>query len=476
MIAPPAIPVRINALAAADGAGALVAPVSMLVEMRAGADAGGWHNRLVAIGRPAEVAAHPAAGAASLITVDRPRSVLIPGLVNAHTHLDLTHLGPQPHDPAAGFVSWIERIRTGRRTEPAEIAASVGQGLALAAAAGTVAVGDIAGAVRGRPSLAAWRALRAAGMRGVSYLEFFAIGAPMDRALAALREVVAEAEDVAGGPALGLQPHAPNTMARRGYRVAVELAAARGLRLSTHLAETPEERAFVQTARGPQRTMLEQLGIWSDDILDDIGRGRHPVQHLADILAATPMLAAHVNDADDAAIETLAATGASVAYCPHASEYFGAASHFGPHRYRDMLAAGVNVAIGTDSVVNLPVGADGKAELSVLTEIRRLYRRDGTDPVTLLRMATLNGARALGLPPGPFGFATGGPVAGVLAIEIGERGGVGEHAALAAALANDTRPEVLFADNHSGLAGILPGLARAVPTLTCVGNRGSSAS
>lgn len=476
MIAPPAIPVRINALAAADGAGLLLAPISMLVEMHAGPDADGWHNRLLAIGRPAEVAAHPAAVAASLVTVDRPRSVLIPGLVNAHTHLDLTHLGPLPHDPSAGFMSWIERIRAGRRIEPDGVAASVGEGLALAAASGTVAVGDVAGAVLGRPSLAAWRALRAGGMRGVSYLEFFAIGVPMERALATLREVVAEAEDGAGGPALGLQPHAPNTVARRGYREAAALAASRGLQLSTHLAETPEERAFVQTGSGPQRTILEQLGIWSDDILDDIGRGRHPVQHLADILAATPMLVAHVNDADDAAIETLAATGASVAYCPHASEYFGAASHFGPHRYRDMLAAGVNVAIGTDSIVNLPVGADGKAELSVLGEIRRLYRRDGVDPVTLLRMATLNGARALGLPMGPFAFTVGGPIAGVLAIEVDEPVGGGELAPLAAALASGTRPEVLFADNHSGLAGILPGLARAVPTLTRVGSRGSAAS
>lgn len=478
MIAAPNILARINAQAAADGAHVLAAPASLLVELRAEPDAAGWHSRLLAIGRPVEVDVHPAASAPSLITVERPASVLIPGLVNAHTHLDLTHLGAMPHDPSGGFVSWVERIRTGRRTDPSEIAASVRLGVASAAASGTVAVGDIGGAVLGRPNLAAWQALRDSGMRGVSYLEFFAIGNAIDRALSALAGVFDGGEGhVAAdrGAALGLQPHAPNTVALRGYHEAVEMAGRGRLRISTHLAETPEERQFVMHARGPQRELLERLGIWSDDILVDVGHGRHPVAHLADVLRQAPMLVAHVNDADDDAIDTMATTGTSVAYCPQASEYFAAAKHFGPHRYRDMLAAGVNVAIGTDSIVNLPTGNDGRAELSVLNEIRRLWRRDHTDPVLLLRMATLNGALALGLPPEPFRLSVGRPLAGLLAVCTADRPPAAADW-LAVMLESDAPPEVLFADNHSGVAGILPGLARAAPTLTGHRDRGLAAS
>lgn len=133
------------------------------------------------------------------------------------------------------------------------------------------------------------------------------------------------------------------------------------------------------------------------------------------------MLVAHVNDATDEAIGILAGSRATVVYCPHASEYFGAHRHFGPHRYRDMLAAGVRVALGTDSIVNLPDG-DG---LSVLEEMRLLYRRDGTRPELLLGMATVNGGAAvLGSEQG-FAFSGGrdGEAArliGMLAIDVRE--------------------------------------------------------
>jgi cytosine/adenosine deaminase-related metal-dependent hydrolase len=141
---------------------------------------------------------------------------------------------------------------------------------------------------------------------------------------------------------------------------------------------------------------------------------------MAEVLGAAPFLVAHVNDCDDAAIRTLARTGTSVAYCPRASAYFGAERHFGPHRYRDMLGAGINVALGTDSIVNLPESAVGAAGMSILDEMRFLYRRDGTDPRVLLGMGTVNGARALGLPADAFAFGVGGEMAGLASVEVGD--------------------------------------------------------
>ena len=121
-----------------------------------------------------------------------------------------------------------------------------------------------------------------------------------------------------------------------------------------------------------------------------------------------------MNDADDAGIETLARTGASVVYCPRASAYFGAASHFGPHRFLDMLASGVPVCLGTDSIVNL----DTPTRISPLDDARLLARTTDADARTLLAMMTTHGATALGLSPDRFVFREGTPIAGINAVRL----------------------------------------------------------
>lgn len=407
---------RLDALGIADGGGVCASPGSLL--LAAGGDGA---VEVLAAGTPAQIDTHPASAAAKRLSF--PTSILIPGLVNAHTHLDLTHIGPRPHDPGDGFVAWVDVIRAGRHTQDGAIAESVRRGIELSLAGGTVAIGDIAGAPGGQPMLAPWRAMAESGVLGVSFLEFFGIGATRERARARLEALLVELPAGTGESArLGLQPHAPNTVDRRLYEWAVAASRRHGLALSTHLAETPEEREFVATGRGPQREMLERLGVFDDSVLDHIGRGEHPVRHLRDVLGSARFVVAHVNDADDDALETLAAAGASVAYCPRASAYFHAERAFGPHRYREMLAAGINVALGTDSIVNLPPEAADPARggMSILDEMRLLHQRDGTDGRTLLAMGTVNGAAALGLEPGWFAFSPG-PLAGVVAVEAGER-------------------------------------------------------
>jgi cytosine/adenosine deaminase-related metal-dependent hydrolase len=276
---------------------------------------------------------------------------------------------------------------------------------------------------------------------GVSFVEFFAIGkceAGGRQAIgAAIGQAAAERPNAILPFRMGIQPHAPTTVDLATYRWLLEVR--RGLPLSTHLAETPEEHEFVAHARGSQRGFLESLGLWDDSIQreDGVGHGKTPVQHLASVLERTPFLCAHVNDASDEDIRSLVRTSTSVAYCPRASDYFRAQDHFGPHRYREMMAAGINVALGTDSIINLPRGTD---RLSTLDEARFLYRRDGTDPVALLRMGTLNGARALGLDEG-FAFAMSSPLAGLVAVPIALSKGEG---ALAVALASQSAPELLL--------------------------------
>jgi cytosine/adenosine deaminase-related metal-dependent hydrolase len=365
--------------------------------------------------------------------------VLLPGLVNAHTHLDLTNVGPCPHDPSRGFMPWIDMVRRERPTEATDIAAAVRRGVSLCRAGGTAAVGDIAGAPRAVPSVVPFDTLAAAPLASVSFLEFFAIGnglqrgmeAMTDAALPALGRYVASRFESGGlEPAarFGLQPHAPNTVALAGYKHALDLAGApRYLPLCTHLAESPEERDFIAHARGPQREMLEALGLWNDAVAAEIGRGLTPIEHLAPILATarsqwTPFTAVHCNDVSDSDLDILAGTDTRVVYCPRAADYFGAPERLGPHRYREMLARRIPVALGTDSIINLPaVAADPEfGSISILDEMRHLHLRDGTDAATLFTMGTLNGARALHASTRDFQLSPGSTPLSIVAVDISE--------------------------------------------------------
>src|SRR5262245_26752754 len=120
---------RYEALAAVDGEGMVAAPACLLLETRPGTGC-----RLLTVGSPEGVRHHPAWPASTPVSL--PRSVLLPGLVNAHAHLDLTHLGPLPYDAGAGFAGWVDHIRRHRHTEEPAIQDSVRRGIDLALAGG----------------------------------------------------------------------------------------------------------------------------------------------------------------------------------------------------------------------------------------------------------------------------------------------------------------------------------------------------
>lgn len=351
-------------------------------------------------------------------TIELPDQLLMPGLINAHAHLDLTHIGIQPHDPDDGFVHWVDMIRAGRRSDPAEIADAVRLGISKLLRGGTAAVGDIAGAPAGQLTLAPFETLASSAIEGVSFLEFFGIGKSVQRTQTRLEAFIDDElpSITQERVRIGFQPHAPNTVDRSLYSFVAESARRLGIPICTHLAETPEEQQFVAHASGPQRALLEKLSVWDDSILDSIGQGKHPVAHLAPVLDQSPMLAAHVNDASDEAIELLAQTNTRVVYCPRASEYFGAQKYFGPHRYREMLSRGVPVCLGTDSIVNL----DTSDRISVLDEMRLLSQRDGVEAELLLSMVLRHGSTALGLDPSRYSLAQGAHPASVLAVKVQE--------------------------------------------------------
>jgi len=426
------VTLRLDADAILDAQGMAAAPGSLLLRLQPREPASDRlfnnvrraHITVLAAGSPAIVdAASSHLGTSNSERRIRVGGTLTPAFVNAHTHLDLTHIGPTPHDPRLGFSPFVKLVVFNRRQDEQGIADSVRRGVELSLAGGVVAIGDICGQTRTGPTAAAWRALANCPVLGVGFLEYFGIGKGEQAAIDVMTRVIADLDRNGSlSPTLpvrvGLQPHAPYSVSLRGYEFAVAQAARSKLPLATHLAETPEERRFIACGDGPKRTMLEDIGIWDDSELEFIGRGQSPVAHLGALLARRPMLAVHLNDLSDADIAALAASRATAAYCPRSSEYFGNHEHFGPHRYRDLLAAGVDVALGTDSVINLPSQAGTDAVgMSTLDEARRLFARDATDPRALLGMITTSGAAALHIDPARFTFTPGAPLAGLVGTE-----------------------------------------------------------
>lgn len=436
--------------AAADASGPLArgGPVVALVRHAAPAARKPFAAEVIAIGPAGEVGAGAAAIGAR--RVDLPGHVLIPALVNAHTHLDLTHVGPRPHPaadrPGTGFTEWVRIVLQARATTDEQIAASVSEGVERSVSGGVVAVGDVGGVGRTAPL----EALRASPLEGVSFIEFFGLGDRQAVAVSAMEALAAATSLDSGGVRLGLSPHAPYSAGLRVYEAAAELSARLGLPLQTHLGESLDERQFVMRGFGPFRRLFEELGLLNGSSLQDLARGRRPIEHLAGALAAASWSLAHGNDSTDEEIALLARAGASVVYCPRCHEYFGHEATLGPHAYRRMLDAGVNVALGTDSIINLPLNPDGSwPSLSTLDEARLLARRDGFDPTAALGMCTTRGARSLGLDESRFRL-TSGSLAGLAAVEVGRAHG----GPAAAIMASDSPAVLLCADSGAGGGGI----------------------
>lgn len=352
--------------------------------------------------------------------IDLPDRVLIPALVNAHTHLDLTHIGPVPFDPREGFVSWLDMIIANRLTDPEQIAASVRAGVERSVRAGTIAVGDIAGAAAAQLTIAPLLELANAPIHGVSYLEFFGIGSSATLAIERIdRFLRCELDEIqtrmrGSHTRVGISPHATNTVDLDVYRYVSRAASAKQIPLTTHLAETLEERELIAQGTGTQRALLDRFGVWDDSVLERLGHGQHPIEHLAPALELASYLCAHVNDAPDHLLQILRRTETSVAYCARGHEYFGHPDRLGPHPYRAMLDAQINVCLGTDSIVNL----DTPDRIGVIDDMRLLSRRDACPPERLIAMATINGASALGLNPSGFELKEGNTPLGLLALPI----------------------------------------------------------
>jgi cytosine/adenosine deaminase-related metal-dependent hydrolase len=304
--------------------------------------------------------------------LDLGDAAVLPGLVNAHTHLDLTGLrGAVPF--RGDFTDWLRAVIRHRRARSAEqVEADVRVGLAESVRHGVTLLGDIsAGGL-------SWPILASGAVRAVVFHEL--LGLARERAEAAL---TAATVWLAAQPATptcrpGLSPHAPYSVRDDLFERAGLLAQRTNVPLAVHLAETRAELELLEHHSGPFVAFLQELGVWDAEGLSaDLQRiVNRCEQHGPHLFVHGNYLPAELRLPRDAAI----------VYCPRTHAFFG----HPPHPFRDLLARGVRVALGTDSLASNP-------DLDLLAEARFLHRLHPDLPgATLLRLATLAGAEALG--------------------------------------------------------------------------------
>jgi 5-methylthioadenosine/S-adenosylhomocysteine deaminase len=325
-------------------------------------------GKIAAVGPAATVPAP--AGAREL---EFPEGALVSGLVNCHTHLELTHLAGRNRETA--FARWIRTIRTLKdATSSQEFSRSAEQGVRDAWAAGVTCVADTGS------TGASLEALARLGGRGIYFQEAFGPDPTQcDASLRELEQAVGRLHALASHRVrLGVSPHAPYTVSDALYHAVTELARREGLPVAVHLAESREETELVRDGTGPFADALRARGI---AVRAD---QRSPVQYLLrlGVLASGNCLAIHCVQVDARDIDILRDAGVAVAHCPRSNRAHG----HGAAPLAAFRRAGVRVGLGTDSVVSV-----GDADL------RAEARAAGLDGDEALRMLTLEGARALGL-------------------------------------------------------------------------------
>jgi len=310
--------------------------------------------------------------------IDLGSAVILPGLVNIHTHLDLTNLHNRIK-PTTNFTHWVFQIIGARlRWKDGDYVSSIEKGIKLCAESGTTTVADISHTGH------SFAVLKNSPLRKVIYKEVIDLNP--DHAQDILKKTQTELSTIIPDNLLstGLSPHAPYSVSRELYQAIAQFAVETDTPVCTHIAETQDEIELLTKGAGNFPAFLRQIRALPDNWQPP---GLTPVHYLREtgILRRHPVLI-HCNYVTDEEISLIKSSGASVAFCPRSHHFFGHTNH----PVQRLLEAGINVGLGTDSLAS-------NDTLSILDEMKYLSLNNSILPATLLAMATINGARALGL-------------------------------------------------------------------------------
>jgi 5-methylthioadenosine/S-adenosylhomocysteine deaminase len=292
--------------------------------------------RIVAVGARAEVCAQfPAARVEEF-----DAAALMPGLVNCHSHLELTAMRGFLEAEEADFFAWLRKLTSARllRMTADDLHDSAAWGAVEAARAGVTTLADASSAAE-----ASIKALKDVGLRGTVYQEVFGPDARMAREQWA--QAHAKIETLRGGETalvrVGVSPHAPYSVSAPLLELITAYALAEHRPMMMHAAESEAETQLIRDGRGPFAEDYARRGIeWR-------APGLSPIQYLAHVgvLSARPLLA-HCIRVDDADIETIRQTGASIAHCPKSNAKLGH-GHAPYHKFLNLRHG-----LGSDSVAS----------------------------------------------------------------------------------------------------------------------------
>lgn len=302
--------------------------------------------------------------------------MLLPGFVNAHTHLELHGLRDIARDD--DFFAWLQHVRRLKASStPEEFLEAARAGVREAWRFGATTVADTG------TSGAAVTALTELGGRGTYYHEVIAPEpARKDEALAEARRALRRLTAIAGDRVrLGVSPHAPYTVSPELAGVTAAFAREAGLPLAAHVAESEPERAFLARHEGPFAELWRRRRIALPP------RSASPVRYVAERgLLGPDLLAIHVVQADADDLQILAGQGVAVAACPRSNRRHG----HGDPPLAAMFEAGLTVGLGTDSAASV-------GSLDLLAEARLARTIAGCTAERAVRMLTIDGARAVGI-------------------------------------------------------------------------------
>ena len=323
-------------------------------------------------------------------TRDFRESAIIPGLINAHSHLELTAMRGFLEKEESDFFVWLRKLtiaRLERMTED-DLYVSAAWGACEAARAGVTCFADASDS--GVTSL---RALRDTGLRGIVFQESFGPDPRLvQENVSKLREKIARLKELETPlVACGVSPHAPYTVCGPQLELISRYAAEEQLPLMMHAAETQMEVAFLQEGSGPFADGLRSRGIeWQSP-------GVTTIQYLHDhgVLQTRPLLA-HCIQVNDADIDMISETGTRVAHCPKSNAKLG----HGVAPFQKLLKKGIAVGLGSDSMAsNNTCDLIEEARFAGLIAQAMQEETSGGSLTAqhLLQTATAGGARALGL-------------------------------------------------------------------------------
>jgi aminodeoxyfutalosine deaminase len=329
-------------------------------------------------------------------TVDLGDVAILPGLVNAHTHLELSWMrGRIP--PSDSMPAWAATLISLRREKGADPPAPIADAIRESRAAGTALVGDVTN------TLAAYELLSDSRLRGDIFYELlgFNPSSPEQVVKAAQSTLQQLAPRSQWRPSI--VPHAPFSVSPALFRAIAHAAA--DCAVSVHLGESPDEIQFLRDGTGAWRELVGRIGAWNDQWRPP---GCGPVEYLDQLgLVNDRLLAVHGTQLQKPELARLAAARATLVACPRSNRWTGA----GTPSVERFYESGVRVAVGTDSLASVE-------DLNVFAELAEMRRLAPHVPAAqLLQSGTLAGAQALGFAD-EFGTIEPGKRAELIAVRI----------------------------------------------------------